>query len=151
MASSVALLLPAMSDLDLKKFGSQQPTWMLKEGGECCLLHQAMSPLRTRVGSGYPLCPSIFQEWVQRGRCPGQEVICALPGPSSVFCGLTYISRSPSQPLEACGKLRREAGGRCLPPRPLYLGRTEPMSEIRAQDDGKDLDSGYSHQFLVPR
>lgn len=32
-----------------------------------------------------------------------------------------------------------------------YLGRTEPMPEMRAQDDGKNLASGCSHQFLVTK
>lgn len=34
---------------------------------------------------------------------------------------------------------------------PRYLGRAEPMPEMRAQDDGKNVRGGCSHQLLVTK
>lgn len=47
--------------------------------------------------------------------------------------------------------MRREAVVGASPLRPHYLGSAERMLEVGAQDNGKNMAGGCSHQFLVAK
>lgn len=69
----------------------------------------------------------------------------SVPCPRSIrhFLWTYRHHKSLSCPCEASDWLRREAGRRCFPSwGPCYLGSAEPMPEMRAQDDGKNVRCG---------